>query len=146
MKKLWPLLFLLACTSQKEEILINAFEKDKSSISELMLQQQKAWNAGDLDAFMLPYLHDESLRFVGSSGLNKGWKTTLDNYKKSYPTTERMGTLLFENQEFEGLGAEHFLVIGKWNLFRTSDTLSGYYSLVWQKGLEGWVIIADHSS
>jgi ketosteroid isomerase-like protein len=84
--------------------------------------------------------------FVGKSGLNKGWQTTLDNYKRAYPTSEKMGTLLFENKEFESLGNEHFLVIGKWNLFRTSDTLRGYYSLVWKKDQEGWKIIADHSS
>jgi ketosteroid isomerase-like protein len=146
MKKLLPLLFLLACNSPKEEIKVNTFAEEKDSISKLMDQQQKAWNSGDLEEFMVPYLHSEDLRFVGSSGLNKGWQTTLDNYKKSYPTSEKMGTLLFENQEFEGLGNEHFLVIGKWNLFRTSDTLSGYYSLVWQKDEEGWKIIADHSS
>lgn len=146
MIKLWPLLFLLACTPVKEEIQEGTFEGDKAAISDLMNTQQESWNNGDLDEFMAPYLNSKNLRFVGSSGLNKGWQKTLDNYKKSYPTTEKMGTLLFENQEFEGLGNEHFLVIGKWTLFRVSDTLSGYYSLVWKKESSGWKIIADHSS
>ena len=146
MKKLWPLLFLLACNNPKKEVQVNTFEQDKDSISKLMNKQQTAWNDGNLGEFMAPYLNNENLMFVGKSGLNKGWKTTFDNYKRAYPTSEKMGTLLFENKEFESLGNEHFLVIGKWNLFRTSDTLRGYYSLVWKKDQEGWKIIADHSS
>lgn len=146
MKKFWPLLFLLACTPAKEEIKESTFKEDKAAISDLMNTQQESWNNGDIDEFMVPYLHTKNLRFIGSSGLNKGWQKTLDNYKRSYPTSEKMGTLLFENQEFERLGDEHFLVIGKWNLFRVSDTLSGYYSLIWKKDAEGWKIIADHSS
>jgi ketosteroid isomerase-like protein len=115
-------------------------------IKKLMSEQQAAWNNGDLEEFMQPYQKNDELKFVGKSGLNKGWQTTLDNYKKSYPDKEKMGTLLFENLEFEPLGTVHFLVIGKWNLFRKSDTLSGHYSLVWEKQEHGWKIIADHSS
>ncbi len=118
----------------------------KSDIGKIMAAQETAWNSGNLKEFMQPYWQSDSLVFIGSRGLNYGWKTTLENYQKSYPDKQAMGTLLFENQRFESLGENHAFVIGRWNLFRESDTLDGSYSLIWRK-LEGeWKIVADHSS
>jgi ketosteroid isomerase-like protein len=108
--------------------------------------QEDAWNSYQLEDFMSCYWENDSLCFIGKSGLNRGWQKTLDNYKKSYPDTAAMGHLKFENIEFLPLSPAHAYVIGKWSLFRVEDTLSGHYSLLWQKKQEGWKIIADHSS
>ncbi len=144
MKHAWLLLIFFACQNQAPKT--PKIENGKSAIDELMSQQESAWNNGDLNAFMEPYLNSKDLCFVGKSGLNKGWENTLENYKKSYPTKEKMGTLVFENLEFSPLGNTHYLVIGKWQLFRNTDTLGGHYSLVWQFIDGKWKIIADHSS
>jgi len=144
MKYAWLLLVIFSCQNKNPEP--QKIEDGKSAIVNLMSAQETAWNNGDLEAFMKPYWHSKDLRFVGKSGLNKGWQTTLENYKKSYPTQEKMGTLAFNNLEFSPLGNAHYLVIGKWQLFRNTDTLGGHYSLVW-KYIDGkWQIIADHSS
>ncbi len=116
------------------------------TISTLMQAQENAWNEGDLDRFMLSYMKSDSLSFIGSRGLSKGWQTTLDNYKKSYPNKEQMGRLQFENLQMEQLGASSAFVLGKWTLYRSADTLSGHYSLIWKKLEAEWVIVADHSS
>lgn len=148
MKQLWIVILFVACTSpQPEEVKVkpNA-TKDKKAIRALMAEQEANWNDGDLKGFMFPYLNSDELSFVGRSGLNKGWESTLENYQKSYPDLETMGELEFNNLEYQPLGKHHFLVIGQWALYRTSDTLSGHYSLVWQNTNEGWKIIADHSS
>ncbi len=118
----------------------------KAEIDSVMSAQEMAWNTGQLEDFMQAYIQSDSLMFIGSRGLNYGWQTTLGNYQKSYPDKEAMGTLKFENLEYKKLGDENALVIGLWNLYRTTDTLKGSYSLNWQYIDGQWKIIADHSS
>ena len=121
-------------------------ELDVDLISEVMNKQEAAWNSGDLDAFMVGYWESDSLTFIGKSGVNKGWQTTLDNYKKSYPDTASMGKLTFTNLEINKLGEDHAFVIGKWHLKRSIGDVGGHYSLIWRKIQDKWVIISDHSS
>lgn len=121
-------------------------EQTLSTLSALMQAQENAWNEGDLDGFMSSYWKSDSLSFIGSRGLSKGWQTTFDNYKKSYPNQAQMGKLQFENLEMEQLAPLSAFVIGKWTLYRSADTLSGHYSLIWKKMGAKWVIVADHSS
>lgn len=125
---------------------ISTAQKEIEKIDSCMKAQELAWNEGNIEVFMAGYWPSDSLCFVGKSGLNKGWNKTLENYRKSYPDKEAMGRLLFENLQYKAIEQHHFLVIGKWTLFRTEDTLTGHYSLVWQKMANKWIIIADHSS
>lgn len=120
--------------------------RDISKIKNIMSDQQKAWNEGDIESFMSAYLYSDSLVFIGSRGLNYGWQTTLDNYKKSYQNKDQMGRLLFENGKIDQISPNSIWVAGRWNLFRSSDTLQGSYLLVWEKLEEEWKIVADHSS
>lgn len=118
----------------------------KLEIQAIMNQQEDAWNAGDLNAFMEPYWKSDSLLFIGSRGPTFGWQTTLNNYKKTYPTPEKMGRLKFENLTMKPLENAHYWVAGKWILYRQADTLAGHYTLLWKHTKTGWKIITDHSS
>lgn len=157
MKSIWLALagcFLLACSATNEDFGATVGSEYPSRlqiadiISEKMQAQQDAWNRGSLDEFMAGYWESDSLKFIGSSGLNYGWQRTLDNYKKSYPTADSMGVLQFNNISIDRLSNNAALVIGKWTLYRdkVGDTLKGHYSLNWQIKEGEWVIIADHSS
>ena len=112
-------------------------------VSNTMASQQEAWNRGDIPAFMNGYWDSDSLIFIGKSGTNTGYQTTLDNYLKSYPTKESMGTLKFKNRSWLPLSETTALVIGRWQI---SDDVKGMYSLIWRKINGKWVIVADHSS
>jgi ketosteroid isomerase-like protein len=57
-----------------------------------------------------------------------------------------MGRLQFTNETIDVLDQNNAYVIGKWELFRTADTLSGHYTLLWKKKAGEWVVVADHSS
>ena len=59
-----------------------------------------------------------------------------------------MGKLKFSNLSIKKIDTNTITVLGKWKLFRNEDlgNLEGYYSLIWQKKNNEWVIIADHSS
>lgn len=119
---------------------------NKKQIISILSTQQDCWNNGDLECFMNGYWKSDSLKFIGSRGLTFGWQKTLDNYKKSYPDKEAMGKLEFDILSVELIGERHAHVIGKWSLDREKDDIGGYFSLIWKKMDEKWVIIADHSS
>lgn len=116
------------------------------AINHAMNNQQEAWNRADIGGYMDDYWKSDSLLFVGRSGLNKGWNSTLENYKKGYPDASAMGRLQFTNLEMDVLSDRHAYVVGRWVLFRDGDTLGGHYSLLWRNISGKWVIVADHSS
>lgn len=112
-----------------------------------MHRQQLAWNAADIESFMQSYKKSDSLQFIGSSGVNRGWQTVLNNYKAGYPNKEAMGTLQFETERVQLLGQQHALLTGKYILTRTSgEVLSGWFTLIWENTPAGWRIISDHTS
>jgi ketosteroid isomerase-like protein len=120
--------------------------KATKSILSVMDQQEKAWNKGDLVAFMEGYWKSDSLCFIGSKGLTHGWTQTLENYKKGYPNTDAMGQLKFTIVTVEQLSKKSAYVIGKWQLTRPKGDIGGHYTLLWKKIKGKWVIVADHSS
>ena len=126
----------------------NAIINDLDIVRNNMSEQEYSWNNGDIPGFMKHYWTSDSLSFVGKSGLNRGWKKTLDNYLISYDNKDKMGTLYFNNLSINKIDINTIHVIGSWTLKRNDDlgNLSGYYSLIWQKKNNQWVIIADHSS
>ncbi len=126
-------------------ITFNAAGQD-SAIRALLDKQTAAWNRGDLEGFMEGYWKNDSLMFIGKSGITYGWQKTLDNYKKGYPDRTAMGTLTFTLIELKPLSKKYFSVVGKWHLKRTIGDLSGHYTLLLKKIKGEWVIVADHSS
>ncbi len=120
-------------------------ENAVAEIEKVMAMQELAWNEGNVEKFMEGYWNNDSLSFVGKSGVTFGWKQTLANYKKNYPNKETMGILVFTLIKKEKLGPESYLVIGKWHVTR-KDEVGGHFSLVWKKIKGKWVIISDHTS
>lgn len=122
------------------------YQRDnEAEIKQAMYNQQLAWNNGDIDAFMTYYWKSDSLKFIGKKGITYGWQNTLNNYKKSYPDKTAMGQLQFTNLTLFPEG-DSYIVIGKWELSRITDTLSGFYTLLWRKHNNQWLIVQDHSS
>jgi len=122
------------------------YEASKKEITNMMLQQAKGWSEGNLEAFMEGYIKSDSLKFVGRSGITYGWKNTLENYKKGYPTKEHTGTLTFNLLEFDQLADDVFLVIGEYHLKRKVGDADGLFSIILKRIDGAWKIIADHSS
>jgi hypothetical protein len=109
-------------------------------------EQVAAWNRGDVDGFMQGYWKSDSLMFIGSKGVTHGWQQTLENYKKGYPDTVRMGKLTFDLISVKKLSPEYFFVVGKFTLKRSIGDASGHFDLVFRKVKGRWVIISDHTS
>ncbi|MCB0480803.1 MAG: nuclear transport factor 2 family protein [Flavobacteriales bacterium] len=115
-------------------------------LEKMMNEQQNCWNSADLECFMSYYWKSDSLQFLSKNGLSNGWQKVMNNYQKGYPTPEKMGKLDFEILETKNLGNVSALMLGKWKVSRTSDTLQGHFSLLWQRKGGEWKIVLDHTS
>jgi len=120
--------------------------KDEMEIRAVLDKQTKSWNNGNIEEFMSTYWHNDSLMFIGKSGIKWGWQAALDNYKKSYPDSIAMGKLFFNILLVKKMSPQYYYVVGKWYLKRTIGDLTGHYDLVLRRIHGQWLIIADHSS
>src|SRR4030095_2109451 len=120
--------------------------KDETAVRNVLAKQNAAWNRGDVDAFMIGYWDNDSLMFIGKSGVTYGYKNTLANYKRNYPDTATMGKLTFTLIQVKQLSPQYFYITGKYYLTRTIGDASGHFTLMFRKINGKWVIISDHSS
>lgn len=139
MKPLLLLLFLAIQTKTEAQ-------KADQSIRKLLNEQTLAWNRGDLEGFMQGYWKNDSLCFIGKSGVTYGWNNTLANYKKGYPDTAAMGKLQFTILHVQLLSKQYAQVIGKWHLTRSIGNVQGHFTLLLRRLNGQWVIVSDHSS
>lgn len=121
-------------------------ESGVADVTALLMEQQQAWNRGDVEAFMDGYLRSDSLRFVSSSGEIRGWQPTLERYLRTYPDRAAMGTLTFEIHEVKLLSDAHAFVFGGFALKRENDAPTGLFTLLAERTPEGWLVVHDHTS
>lgn len=84
--------------------------KDEKKILAILDAQTKAWNAGNLDQFMVGYLESDSLMYIGKSGVTYGYVPTLNNYKKNYAGPDKMGKLSFDILHLKNLALNTILL------------------------------------
>jgi ketosteroid isomerase-like protein len=141
MKKI-GLLFLLIPVFVK----VSAQSADELAVKAVLANQVSAWNKGSIEEFMKTYWNNDSLMFVGHGGLTYGYVNTLNNYKKNYSDTEKMGKLFFTLLKMKKLSPQYYFVTGRWFLKRSQGDIGGIYTLLFQKINKKWVIIVDHTS
>lgn len=136
------LMISLVCFCKKAD----AQNRDETAIRKILEDQTIAWNNDSIEEFMNGYWQSDSLMFIGKNGMKYGYNATLENYKKSYPDTAARGKLYFDILHVKRLSKQYYFVTGKWNLIRSVGNLEGYFTLLFQKIKNNWVIIADHST
>ena len=119
---------------------------DETEVRNILNNQTASWNKGNIDDFMKGYWHNDSLAFIGKSGITYGYTNTLNNYKKNYDSPEKMGKLFFTLLRVKRLSPEYYFVTGKWFLKRSVGDVGGMYTLLFRKINGHWFIITDHSS
>ena len=124
----------------------NIKEKDSLQILEVLETQRIAWNNYDINEFMKGYLKSDKLVFSGSNGPIYGWNFVKDRYLKIYSTKELMGYLNFEINDLFLISRRVAILLGKFNIKRTDEDLSGYFTLVFKKTKGNWYIVSDHTS
>lgn len=142
MKKL---LFLLITFSFLNSV-AQSEKADIKAIKAVMQLQQEAWSENNLETFMQGYWKSDSLKFYGSKGLTKGWKQTLANYKKGYPTKDHSGTLNFVLDDISKIEENSYWVMGQYHLKRKVGDANGNFLIIFKKIDGEWKIVADMSS
>jgi ketosteroid isomerase-like protein len=118
----------------------------EKTVRNILAEQSVAWNKGDIEGFMKGYWKNDSLMFIGKSGVTYGWSNTLNNYKKGYPDAAAMGQLTFTILKIKSLSDQYQQVVGKWHLQRSQGNIEGHFTLLFQKIKGQWMIVMDHSS
>jgi len=124
----------------------NISREDSISISQVLKDQEKAWNDGDIDKFMQGYLKSDNIVFTGSNGSIYGWEETRKRYLNKYSNRTLMGRLKFRIINFQKLSDNIIQMQGSFYLKRKIDDSKGFFSLIWKKEDEKWYIISDHTS
>jgi len=137
---------LAACASTAPQL--RRFEPtDRAAIEVLLKAQIDAWNRGDLASYMDAYARTPALIFTSGGNVRRGWQDAFDHYQKRYATDPRaMGTLAFEIDSIDAVGADGAVVLGRWDLTGTAHPGRGVFSLVLERRPEGWRIVHDHTS
>lgn len=123
-----------------------ASSADLNACLAVLNEQAEAWNAGDLDAFMMGYAPIAELVFAGPGDVRVGYESLAQRYRERYSDRAAMGRLIFADTELEPQGADHVRASGTWLLERSEDRPWGRYVLVMRRFTEGWRIVLDYTS
>jgi beta-aspartyl-peptidase (threonine type) len=141
MKNSVPLLVLLA-----SPISLAAADA-KEDVRKVLGDQVVAWNKGDVEGYMAGYWQSDDLTFYSGGTVTKGWKATLERYKKNYTVAgKKMGTLEFADLGVSMISDDAAVVLGKWKLTGLDEPANGLFTLIVKKKAEGWRIVHDHTS
>jgi ketosteroid isomerase-like protein len=138
----------LACIGQGSSSTAESNDKGTKlhdQLSQILFEQSRDWNRGDIPKFMSAYWKDDRLTFSSGGTTTRGWQATLDRYLKRYPDQTIMGQLTFSELETEHLSDDVALMLGRWHLKR-EEPIGGNFSLVWKRIDGTWLIVHDHSS
>ncbi len=139
-------LFLAACAAPRTPSPATA----TASIVATLQASADAWNRGDLDGFLKPYLDSSETTFMTARGVVHGLDTIRARYRAGYwksggpPQLLRFGDITVRN-----LGPDHALMTGRYRLRDRATGApadSGNFTLIWRRTPGGWKIIHDHSS
>ncbi len=117
-------------------------------IVKVVLAQEKAWNAGDLEGYARGYKDSPQTLFIGHQ-VSRGYAEILAEYKHDYPNAASMGTLGFSELEVHSLSDTFAVCLGKYHLDRSKKEggpADGMFSLVFEKTDAGWKIVVDHTT
>jgi uncharacterized protein (TIGR02246 family) len=123
----------------------HAAQSAESAVGAVLAEQVRAWNNGDLPAFVRTYSAETV--FVGKE-ITRGSAGVLDRYRRNYPTRERMGRLNFSDVEIRMLGRDFASVLGRFHLDRSPDAggaAQGIFTLLVKRSGKRWTIILDHT-
>jgi uncharacterized protein (TIGR02246 family) len=130
------LFILLSATAQS---------KDEKAILEVMRQEERAWNSGNIEAYVDLYAPHDSTRMIYSSGAVYGKDSILAFYKKYWPK-ERMGQLTLDGERLERLSKDYYYVSGFFHVrYPDGKSINGRFSGLMKKMKGRWYLYTDHS-
>jgi ketosteroid isomerase-like protein len=138
----------IVARAQTGEASLHTASRDELDVVKVVLGQEKAWNAGDVDGYLKGYKDSPETLFIGRQ-VSRGYKEIVEDYKHNYPSRSSMGSLTFSELEVHTLSDTFAVCIGKYHLDRSKregGSADGLFSLVFEKTSDGWKIVLDHTT
>jgi uncharacterized protein (TIGR02246 family) len=118
-----------------------------AELERLLHLSAHAWNAGDLDGFLITYARDSTTTFVTARGPIYGFEAIRGRYAARFEPGAERDSLTFTDVTARMLGADYVLSTARYVLTRgDSVTATGPFTVIWQRRPEGWRMIHDHTS
>jgi ketosteroid isomerase-like protein len=127
--------------------IITAFgqSKDEKAILAVMREEERVWNAGDIEAYVDLYAPSDSTRMIYTTGAVYGKDSILAFYKKYWPK-ERMGQLTLDGARLERLSKRYYYVSGFFHVKGPEGkSINGRFSGLMKKIKGRWYLYTDHS-
>ena len=116
-------------------------------VEEILQLSADAWNAGDLDGFMVHYERAASTTYIGSDGLLVGFDAIRDRYAPGFEPGAERDSLRFESIRARPLDQLFGVATARYVLHRDGQTIStGPFTLVLRQVEGVWKIIHDQSA
>lgn len=123
----------------------SAQSNDEKAILAVMREEERTWNAGDIEAYVNLYADHDSTRMIYSSGAVYGKDSILAFYKKYWPK-ERMGQLTLDGERLERLSNDYYYVSGFFHVrYPDGKSINGRFSGLMKKIKGRWYLYTDHS-
>lgn len=107
----------------------------------------RAWNRGDLEAFMSDYMNSPRTAYVTTNGVVHGKAAIRERYAPRFAPRPLRDSLAFENVEADPINNDAMHVIAWYKLMRGDSVIArGPTSLLVVRDGPRWVILKDHSS
>lgn len=141
MKKILLIFFILShyiATAQTEA-------KEKKEILAVLKSQRIAWSKDNMEGYMESYWKNDSLKFYGPNGIIKGWDTTYERYRRSYPNPDHTGILSYKINDVSKISDNNYYVLGEYHLKRNAGNADGFFMMLFRKIDDDWKIVVNTS-
>jgi uncharacterized protein (TIGR02246 family) len=148
----WMALVVLAvCTvpvaAQDKDQLFTA-TRQQLDVTKVLLAQESAWNAGDLDGYVSHYKDAPDTQAILGSAAH-GLDTIRNAFRQNFPNREVMGHLENSEVEVRALGDNFTLVTGRYQLTRSKKgggDATGTFTEIFEKTTAGWQVIFSENT
>lgn len=138
----------LVVAQNPEDNPLHMATRTELDVVKVLLAQEKAWNRGDMNAFMEAYKDSPETLLVGHE-IAKGFSEIGADYRRDYPNQPSMGNLGYSELEVHQLDDNFAVCIGHYHIDRSKKdggSADGIFSDVLEKTQDGWKIVLAHTT
>ena len=134
-------------SAQSPDSLFTA-SREQLDVVKIVLEQEEAWNKGDLDAYLSHYKDAPDTQAILAT-LVRGINNIRAAYRANFPNRDSMGAIEDAEVQALPLGDNFALATGKYRLSRSRKAggdVTGTFTEVFEKTPAGWKIIFSEST